>query len=39
MDEETGNIYNLDFELVTNMNDNLVIDDGDELDDNLGTAK
>ena len=31
MDEETGNIYNLEFELVTNMNDNLVIDDGEEL--------
>lgn len=30
MDEDTGNIYDLNFQLVTNMNDNLVIDDEEE---------
>lgn len=32
MDEETGDIYNLKFEYVTNMNDNLVVDSEDEMD-------
>ena len=31
MDEESGNIYDLNFNFVTNMNDNLVIDDEEEV--------